>query len=145
MERVLNDSLVYDEGTMLHGGVPFTGIGYTLDANGAVNSEIEYRNGLEWGLSRTWYLPGKLFQESTLFMGTRHGTKREWYPNGQLKEEGDYELGFAVRKKTWDEAGNLLESYELKETDPKYRRLQHFREIYRDDLAAENPEGSEPR
>jgi antitoxin component YwqK of YwqJK toxin-antitoxin module len=140
MKRVPNDSLVYDDGLMWLDDEPFTGIGYSLNANGDVDGEIEYRDGLEWGLLRTWYLPGLPFQESHLFMGTKHGKAREWYNNGQLKEEGDYELGFALRKKRWDADGYLIESYELKETDPEYKRLESFREIYKDDLAREKPD-----
>ena len=142
MKRVPVKSLVYDDDLMWLDGEPFTGIAYALDANGNVNAEYEYRDGLKWGWSRTWYLPGKPFQERQLFMGTTHGKDREWYPNGQLKEEGDYELGFALRRKRWDEAGNVTEEYELKETDPRYQELEEYREIYKDDLDAEQADNS---
>lgn len=142
MKRVPTESLTYNDGLMWFEGEPFTGIGYSLNVNGDVDEESEYRNGLKWGLARVWYLPGKLFQERQLFMGTLHGKEREWYPSGQLKEEGDYELGFAVRRKRWDEDGELLEDFQLKETDPKFKRLERFRQIYKDDLERDKQTGA---
>ncbi len=139
MKRVPNDSLTFEEGTMLLDGVPFTGIGEIPDATGGLIGEYEYRDGLKWGKSRTWYSPGVRFQEGRYFMGTGHGKHREWYRNGELKKETDYELGYVVRKKVWDEDGNLVEDYEIQETEPKYKSLEKFRKHYADVLAREMP------
>src|SRR5438552_9371533 len=109
MKRVPYKSLEYDDGLMLLDGEPFTGIGYFLDPEGQLQGEIEYRNGLEWGMKREWYAPGKPYYEGRLYRGVLDGKKREWHQNGQLAEEGDYELGFKLRKKCWDEDGNLKE------------------------------------
>jgi antitoxin component YwqK of YwqJK toxin-antitoxin module len=137
MKRVPNRSLEYRDGHMYLHDEPFTGIGYFLDPKGQLAAEIEYRDGLEWGMKREWYAPGEPYYEGRLFMGVLHGKKREWHRNGRLAEEGDYELGFAVRQKRWDEDGNLVEDFELKETDPDYETLQEYRRIYKDDLARE--------
>ena len=124
MKRVSNQSLVYDDGLMILEGEPFTGIGDLVDDTGQLVGEIEYRNGLEWGMKRGWNIPDKLYYEGCFYRGVLHGKQREWHANGQLAEEGDYELGFVLRKRRWDEDGNLLNEYELQETDPDYKTLQ---------------------
>jgi len=139
MTRVPNDSLVFKEGMMLLDGVPFTGIGEVLDATRGLIAEYEYRNGLKWGESRVWYSPGVRFQQGLFFMGTGHGKHREWYRNGTLKKELDYDLGYVVRRKVWDEDGDLIEDYKLQESEPKYESLQKFRKHYQDILAREKP------
>jgi antitoxin component YwqK of YwqJK toxin-antitoxin module len=137
MRRVPNKSLEYDDGLMFLDGEPFTGAGNLFDDDGKLVGEIEYRNGLEWGMKRGWNKPGELYYEGPFFMGVLHGKQREWHPNRQLAEEADYELGFLRRKKRWDENGNLEEEYELKETDPDYKALQEYRRMYKDALAKE--------
>lgn len=137
MIRVPNDSLVYEEGIMWLEGEPFTGIAEFRDAKGGLTGEYEYREGLKWGKSRAWYTPGVPFQEGEFFMGTGHGKHREWYRNGKLKEEVDYELGFVVRRKQWDEDGDLTEDYEIQETERKYKDLEKFRVHYKDALEQE--------
>ena len=139
MTRVQNDSLVFEEGSMLLNGEPFTGIGEVRDASGGLIGEYEYRDGLNWGKSRAWYTPGVRFQEGLHFMGTGHGKHREWYRNGQLKEEIVYELGYVVGRKRWSEDGKLVEDYQLQETEPKYKSLEKFRKHYEDILAEEKP------
>jgi antitoxin component YwqK of YwqJK toxin-antitoxin module len=136
-KRVPNDLLEYDDGVMFLDGEPFTGVGFFLDAAGFLHAEIEYRNGLEWGIKRGWHAPDEPAYQDQLFMGVLHGTKREWHRNKRLAEEGDYELGFRLRRKRWDENGNLLEEFELKETDPGYEELEKYRAIYKDDLERE--------
>jgi antitoxin component YwqK of YwqJK toxin-antitoxin module len=137
MFRVPNDALEYDEGVMLLDGEPFDGVGYMVDDAGQLVGEIEYRDGLEWGMKRGWNVPDQLYYEGRFFRGVLHGKQREWHSNGQLAEDGDFEFGFVLRKKRWDDEGNLLEEYELKETDPDYASLQDYRRMYRDELAGE--------
>jgi len=72
-----------------------------------------------------------------MLMGTYHGKKREWHPNGQLAEEADYELGFELRHKLWDEDGNLIEEFERDENDPAYEELKEERETYKEEIEEE--------
>ena len=137
MKRVRNQLLTYDDGLMFLDDELFTGIGFFLDAKGQLVGEIEYRCGLEWGMRREWYGPGSLSLESPMFMGVFHGKKREWHRNGQLAKEGDYELGFRLRERCWDENGVLIGEYELNECDSDYKQVEKYRDLYMDDLARE--------
>lgn len=139
MMRVENKTLAYEEGTMLLDGVPYTGIGEVLDDGGGLIGEYEYRDGLKWGRSRTWYSPGVRFQDGLFFMGTGHGQHREWYRDGSLKKELIYELGYVVRRKQWDEDGDLIEDYEIQESESKYKSLEKFRKHYEEVVAKEKP------
>jgi antitoxin component YwqK of YwqJK toxin-antitoxin module len=138
MTRAPNGSLVFEEGLMLLDGVPFTGVGY-IERNGEVIEETEYRDGLKWGVSRTLFPGGKPYKHSRLFMGARHGQHRQWHFSGQLAEEADYELGFVIRRKRWNEDGEMTEDFERGKDDPEYKNLVETRENYREVLQREKP------
>src|SRR6478672_8567011 len=108
---------------------PFTGVAFYLREDGSLKSETEYQHGLKWGLDRYWFDPDRLQSEGEMQRGVLHGMERLWHPNGKLKEEGHYEFGITLRKKEWDENGNLVGDFELKESDSNYILLQTFREI----------------
>ena len=131
MKRAPLDSLDYPgDGYYYLGGNPFTGVAFTVhEDDGWLESETEYKQGLKWGLARRWSAPGQLESEAELQRGAAHGKERVWHPNGNLKEEGDYEFGITLSRKQWDEDGNLVEDFELKEADSNYGLLQTFREI----------------
>jgi antitoxin component YwqK of YwqJK toxin-antitoxin module len=139
--RVPYDSLEYsDDGDYCLDGRLFTGVAFSLDEDGWLEKEIEYRNGAEWGMKRYWYAPDKLLEEAQMRAGVVHGKERRWYRTGNLEEEADCEFGIVLRRRTWDENGILLEEYELKETDGDFASLQKLREIYKDDLERERLE-----
>jgi hypothetical protein len=48
----------------------------------------------------------------------------------KLVEEEKYEDATVVRRKEWDEAGNFIEAYELKESDPASKALLLSRSVY---------------
>jgi antitoxin component YwqK of YwqJK toxin-antitoxin module len=135
MKRVPDESLTYSNGGMYLDGEPFTGIAYFLDDEGRLEAEVTYRAGSEVGLKRGWFENGQPSYEVFMFNGVFHGKKREWHRNGQLAEDSDYELGFELRHKRWDEEGELIEEFELDKDDPGYKRLEKFREAYKVDLA----------
>ena len=116
-----SDDLVYYEGE------PFTGVGYDLADAGWLYSEIEYRDGIQWGRSRDWYAPGELAAESHFAWGWLHGPSREWHRNGQLATEELYEMGSCLKRKRWDQTGRLIEDYELKASEPEFRLLEQKR------------------
>jgi antitoxin component YwqK of YwqJK toxin-antitoxin module len=135
MKRVPIKSLSYDDGGMHLDGEPFTGIGYFLDDEGRLEAEVTYRAGSQVGLKRGWFKNGQPSYEASMFRGVLHGKNREWHSNGQLAEDSDYELGFELRHKRWDEKGKLIEEFELDKNDPGYKRLEKYREAYKVDLA----------
>lgn len=138
MTRAPHEKLVFEEGVMTLDGAPFTGIGY-VDRNGEVVEETEYRNGLKWGTSKTVFPGGQPYKHSRLFAGVRHGQHRQWHFSGQLAEEADYELGFLLRRKKWDEDGDLIDDFELEASDPEFKDLERTRETYGDLLRREKP------
>ena len=130
MKRVSKDSLDYPgDGWFYLDDEPFTGIAFSLYEDGTVESETEYQHGLAWGMDRGWFDPNQLQYEIEMQRGSVYGKKRIWYPDGKLKEEGDYEYGITLSRKTWDDDGNLVEDFELKETDSNFKLLEHFRDL----------------
>lgn len=130
MKRVPEDSLDYPgDGYNYVDGKPFTGVAFALYEDDSLESETEYKQGLKWGLERHWFESGKLESETELQRDVIHGKERIWYSDGRLKEEGDYEYGIALKRKKWDANGNLVEDFELEETDANYGLLQQLREI----------------
>jgi len=131
MKRMPASQLEYP-GDGLHyvDGEPFTGITYTLAKDGSRKSEVTYRDGLQWGPANEWYRSGRPMVEATYFKGVLHGRAREWHANGQLAEDGDYEYGFTLWEKMWDEHGNLTRTFVLKETDSDFQRLAQCRRLY---------------
>lgn len=108
----------------------FTGVGFTLNKDGRLKSEVTYQDGVPWGPTKEWYRTGQPMVDSTLVMGQLHGRAREWHANGQLAEDGEYEYGLTLWAKKWDENGHIVNDYQMKESDPDYQTLQRYRELY---------------
>lgn len=132
MQRVSERALRYNdkEGLYYYDGSPFTGVAFTTYPNGSPMSEAEYKDGLFNGVSRGWWESGKLEAESNYAFGALHGISRMWHASGQLAEEEEHEHAILVRSKKWDEAGKLVEEFELKESDPGYQALLQSRKAY---------------
>ncbi|MFZ5893278.1 MAG: toxin-antitoxin system YwqK family antitoxin [Myxococcota bacterium] len=132
MQRVPEPDLKYnaEQGIYYYGDRPFTGVAFTTHPSGSLMGETQYEDGLFHGISRGWSRSGKLESEGNYHFGGAHGTLREWHANGQLVEEAEYEYATVVRRKKWDEAGNVIEAYELKESDPAYKSLLLSRRVY---------------
>jgi antitoxin component YwqK of YwqJK toxin-antitoxin module len=143
MKRVPEDSIDYPgDGYYYLDDKPFTGVGFSHHDDGWLETETPYRDGLQWGMRREWFAPDNLLAEAEMRAGAVHGKQRLWHRNGKLKEEGDYEFGITLRRKKWDEDGNLEEDFELKETDTNFKLLQVFRERFKEDLEREKREKS---
>jgi len=136
MKRIDNAPLEYINGRECLNGEPFTGIDCWVDEGD--RGETTYIDGIQTGLKRGWFPSGAPKYEYEMLMGLYHGKKREWHPNGQLAEDADYELGFDLRHKLWDEDGNLIEEFEYDENDPAYDKLKLNRETYKEVIEAEN-------
>jgi antitoxin component YwqK of YwqJK toxin-antitoxin module len=138
MTRVPQSSLQFEEGVMMLDGTPFTGVGF-IERNGEVIEETEYQRGMKWGVSKTLFPGGKPYKHTRLFAGVRHGRHRQWHFNGELAEEADYELGFLVRRKKWDEDGDPIDDFQLEASDPEHGHLEQVRESYKELLDREKP------
>lgn len=112
-------------------GKPFTGIAYEMSSQDTLWSEQCYEEGILSGLSRDWYLNGQLRSQTDYRWNRVHGHDREWFENGQLKSDAIVELGIAIRKQEWDEEGNLIKDYHIKDDTWISNHLESQRELFR--------------
>ncbi len=130
--RVSSENLEYTEdGLYFYEGKPFTGV-EVFEENGWIQGEHELRQGLKWGLQRSWYRPGVREEEAECAWGGYHGSVRKWHWNGHLALDGEFEHGIRVRVKEWDEDGKLTEDYTIQPTDSWYDTLQMYRCFFGD-------------
>jgi antitoxin component YwqK of YwqJK toxin-antitoxin module len=102
---------------------PFTGIAFELEKEQVV-SETTYVEGVENGPIKLWYLNGQLEFSGTNRWNRFHGPAKTWYQSGQLKYESLYESGYLVRRKEWDEEGNLISEYKIENNPDELRGLE---------------------
>ena len=78
--------------------------------NGKLKKEVNYKDGKEDGLKRVWHKNGQLHNEANMKDGNQgDGLSRWWYDNGQLKEEWNCKNDKIKSKKCWDLKGNQIE------------------------------------
>jgi antitoxin component YwqK of YwqJK toxin-antitoxin module len=144
MKRVPHSVLDYneDDGLYYHDGLPFTGVSYTVGGNARLEGEAEYRDGVVWGLARSWHPSGLPASEAHCARGVWDGIRREWNESGRLRLEEAYEKGVCLCRKRWDEQGSLVEDYRLRESDPDFETLKLAREWASN---MEQPESAAPR
>jgi antitoxin component YwqK of YwqJK toxin-antitoxin module len=119
VERVPFDRLTPcpDSDRWLLDGVPFTGV--ALSADGPFRGEREYRDGLEDGWSRVWWVPtGTLNHEQHWADGWADGPCRNWYPDGTPRSDETFAAGELVRGRYWDPSGALVEEVDGRPTAP---------------------------
>lgn len=134
MLRVRSEELDYlEDGLYYYRDEPFTGVIVYHTETGGIEVEEEYQAGLLSGWEREWYSSGVLAREAQCAWGAWHGFRREWDENGQLVAEDVYEYGIRVSGRRWDSAWNLIEAFQLQESDPAFRRLQAYRAAFEHD------------
>jgi hypothetical protein len=103
-QKVCYEDLDYDYalGRYCYNGVLFTGISYIEYDEETICSESFYLEGEFYGFGRTWYVSRKIKEQST------EEYNKEWYENGQLAVEEIKDRRRIIKKRTWDEQGNLL-------------------------------------
>ncbi len=127
-ERVLESELEYDDYEVFYrNGQPFNGVCYRLDAEGRLEAEREYVDGVQWGYGRTWFPSGMPEYDNRFWRGLPHGLCRHWHENGQLAEEAFCELGIGVRERRWDRDGNLIGKRAISDAD---RQLAASRQAF---------------
>jgi antitoxin component YwqK of YwqJK toxin-antitoxin module len=125
-----NEVSFHEDGSYYYRGQPFTGTAYAAYPDGSPESETQYRHGLVWGLSKSWHVNGALASEAECCLDVQHGWAREWSQSGRLESESKAEYGILIEERAWDEKGNLIKEYRLREGDPNHGRLLKLRVLY---------------
>ncbi len=142
MIRVRDEDLDYGGERALYyfEGEPFTGLKYWMSDDGkTLEGECEYRGGMAWGRARGWYEPGRLECDEQFFAGHRHGLCLAWYPDGKLEQEAFFDCGTALWGTKWDEDGNVIKEFHVKESDAAYDVLVALRQFYERTGGYESP------
>jgi len=92
-------------GLYLRGDEPFSGVTFTAFPGGELRSEVEYREGMLWGRSRSWHTNGQLLSEAEFAQDVIHGISGEWSPEGVLLSEIVAEYGIVLERREWNDAG----------------------------------------
>ncbi|MDQ8053783.1 MAG: hypothetical protein REI78_12190 [Pedobacter sp.] len=71
--------------TVYYGKHPFTGVKFSLYANGDTAAISPYYEGLAEGWTRQWHPNRKLALERFYIGGRKEGIHRAWWPNGKPK------------------------------------------------------------
>ena len=101
-----------DDGLFYHEGAPFPGAASHVEGH-RIASEDEYRDGLLWGVSRTWHPTGEPESEATCLAGLLHGVRCEWDAAGRLVGHEVLEYGVCLWRRRWNGAGELIEDFRL--------------------------------
>ena len=88
--------------------VPFDGKAVRLYPNGQRKFEAEYKDGLRHGTMISFFPDGARQSEGTMANGQFDGDFTNFHPNGQIKSHTIFNRGQAMRRKNWDENGNIL-------------------------------------
>ncbi|MET7609208.1 toxin-antitoxin system YwqK family antitoxin [Streptomyces avermitilis] len=81
---------------------------------GALVSLNTYKDGVEDGPTREWYMDGTLRSEGTARGGRPVGITRDWHPNGTLAAEREFaEDGLTMLSdREWDETGQPTRAWD---------------------------------
>ena len=90
-------------------GRPYTGTVQESAGSGQLLAESNYLEGIEHGVSRTYYMTGQVKQERWYEYGRYSGTHRYWHENGRLEKELIYEDGKLVDRHAWAEDGTPVD------------------------------------
>ncbi len=108
-------------------GVPFTGIAFEESEDGRLMEEVQFKDGLQDGLAREWYLNGQLCRQGGFYQGVQHGAHDEWYETGARKRHAEFELGVLLAETTWSESGTVAQEFVIDPASPNYRILEKLR------------------
>ncbi|WP_141715807.1 toxin-antitoxin system YwqK family antitoxin [Burkholderia ubonensis] len=147
MDQVSIFDLEYneDDGLYYINGELFSGLAYATRDGNFRDAEVAYVDGARSGRTLEWYRPGRLMLDEMYLDGVLHGLARSWHDNGKLEEEGEYEYGVALWRKSWDKHGNLLNEFTLSKESSNYRFLQAMRQIRQSQANAPDPNGPDDR
>ena len=125
MLKINDDDLEYNPETGLYHyqDTPFTGQAVEYFPDNTLSYEATFKNGLKDSIQKRWYPSGILDAVYHSLKGGGHGTNQEWYESGKIRKEEIIEFGVIIQTTEWDERGNVIEKYVLRESDPVHRIL----------------------
>lgn len=91
-----------------NGGMPLEGILYERYPSGSLNYYTFYTNGIPNGQRVIFYESGQIKSCCTMDRGTIDGEHIEWYENGNIKVKEFCKYGCVLKRKEFDENGNLI-------------------------------------
>lgn len=94
-------------------GLPYTGVLYELYANGQLAYEGKYEDGYKMGLQNYWFENGQTEEKNFSCWDWPHGHCQSWNEDGRLVFEAEYKYGYCLWSNTYDEKGNILDSYDI--------------------------------
>jgi hypothetical protein len=146
MKRVRYNELDYpgDDGLYYLGDEPFTGVSVSYH-KGRIAGETEFRNGMAWGIGRSWHTSGEPASEKQSVAGVFHGLCMEWDERGRMTLYEVYELGVCVSRRRWDGRGRLVEDRRLEKTDNDFKTLEMLRKHFMRGLRELGQRTAEPR
>ena len=127
MARISIKNIDFNDYSYLYHGVAFTGVAYENDSKGVLISEMSFVDGIQEGVSRSWYSSGAKKSEENFRYNGLNGLGQEWFENGKLKKRTVHELGILIESHEWDEDGHVISKYQLTEADPQFRMLKSLR------------------
>lgn len=114
-------------GEILLDGKLYSGVAFERDKSGQLRSLAGYDGGKIHGAWREWTSTGQLRTEQYHRNGGGHGPWREWYPDGRPKVDAYCEYGLFVRRKIWDERGDLIKDETIDPESSTFAQLQKRR------------------
>jgi len=125
------------EGTMVEGRM--NAIGQRWYENGQLKFKAKYKDNLLEGLGQEWYINGQLEFEGNFKNDRRDGLCKEWYSDGQLKSEEFWLNGQMLKKKEWNEKGELIldENYanEIERQQKLMQEMQKAMDAIKDSIS----------
>jgi antitoxin component YwqK of YwqJK toxin-antitoxin module len=85
-----------------------TGVVYETHENGRLETEANFKNGQQDGLTKIWFENGQLRGEGNFKSGKPDGATKIWYESGQLKTEKTFKDGKLVSQKCFDQRGDEM-------------------------------------
>lgn len=125
------DDLEYKGYLVYSQGKPFTGTAIET-YNNHLQSQTEFVNGIQQGVSQTWSESGQILIDEKLYQGVLHGMKYTWHDTGTIASKSLYDRGHCLYQISWDEDGKVLENYQIDKTHSNYERVSLDRERYPD-------------
>lgn len=129
--RINEDLLEFEDNLRYYNDAPFNGVGYELFANGQLENETPYQDGLAEGQVSEWDEMGRLRAQYSCRKGMLHGGCKKWHANGVLMEDSHHEWGVELDCKEFDEQGQLVQQRKLDPDNPEsnYKILLKLRKI----------------
>jgi len=103
--------------------------------NGVLVWEFEVQDGFRTGIERVYYPTGELQELNETDHNTTNGIAKEFYKNGQLRSQSIVARNVHIITITYDETGEIVETWEISEEDLSYNvvrdKIPEYRSRYK--------------